>query len=472
MKHLAIYLAIIVASVAVVRADGPATRPSKIIKLTVTPAAQPSPALKYQFLPDVMDQTPQDAAPLYREIEKNFKVKDWEIIDKWLKMRLDKLPRKKVSACIKRHSAALQKLYKAARCEKCDWGFEAKVRKEGFNVLLPSLNTYRSLAKVLALQARLQIADGQYEKAIHSLQNGFAMGRHISTAPCLIHDLVSASICALMVERVKDLAQGPDSPNLYWALAQLPKPMIDIRPAMRYELSMARFGFPGLWEMADGKIKPKQWEKIVKTLQSGMCVEDQDKEDPKEDLKEAFRLKLRATAMMMTLYPKAKKYLISQGRTKKQVEAMPIQQVAAIYSIETWRQVRDEILKWYNLPYWKARKGLARLGDLQIRAYQKGVWLTALMPSLSRAYILTTRPDLEIAVLQCIESVRMYAADHDGKLPAKLSDIIKAPTPINPMTGKQFIYKPTGNTFILDALDLSINEPAKIIRYEVTVKSR
>ena len=74
-----------------------------------------------------------------------------------------------------------------------------------------------------------------------------------------------------------------------------------------------------------------------------------------------------------------------------------------------------------------------------------------LLPSLGKAYFLQVQLDRLIAVLQTIEAVRMYAANHDGKLPAALKDITEAPAPIDPVTGKEFDYKVEGNTFIINA---------------------
>jgi hypothetical protein len=43
-----------------------------------------------------------------------------------------------------------------------------------------------------------------------------------------------------------------------------------------------------------------------------------------------------------------------------------------------------------------------------------------------------------LAGLRCVEALRLYAAAHEGKPPAKWSDITAVPLPINPVTGKGF----------------------------------
>jgi hypothetical protein len=49
------------------------------------------------------------------------------------------------------------------------------------------------------------------------------------------------------------------------------------------------------------------------------------------------------------------------------------------------------------------------------------------------------RLEQRIALLRCVEGLRLYAAAHDGKLPATLADV-PVPLPVDPMTGQAFIY--------------------------------
>ena len=50
-----------------------------------------------------------------------------------------------------------------------------------------------------------------------------------------------------------------------------------------------------------------------------------------------------------------------------------------------------------------------------------------------------------LAILRHIEALRIHAATHDGKLPAKLSDI-DLPLPLDPVTGQPFSYTLDGTT--------------------------
>ncbi len=48
-----------------------------------------------------------------------------------------------------------------------------------------------------------------------------------------------------------------------------------------------------------------------------------------------------------------------------------------------------------------------------------------------------------IALLVCVEALRLYAAEHTGAFPGKLSDL-SVPVPADPFTGKPFGYEANG----------------------------
>ena len=54
-----------------------------------------------------------------------------------------------------------------------------------------------------------------------------------------------------------------------------------------------------------------------------------------------------------------------------------------------------------------------------------------------------TRLEQRIALLRVVESLRMHAAGHDGKLPASLTELFP-PAPDDPFTGKPFRYELKG----------------------------
>src|SRR5207248_8161279 len=106
---------------------------------------------------------------------------------------------------------------------------------------------------------------------------------------------------------------------------------------------------------------------------------------------------------------------------------------------------RDERTKWLALPYWEAEAGL--LDSTAVRDDENAL-LGKLVTAVIKVKRAQARIDQRIALLRHVEALRMYAADNDGKLPAKL-DEVKVPLPVDPVTGKPFLYEVSGGTALI-----------------------
>ena len=128
--------------------------------------------------------------------------------------------------------------------------------------------------------------------------------------------------------------------------------------------------------------------------------------------------RLGIAAMAAKIYPEAKRALIARGRPEAQVEAMPVIQVAALYSMEEYQRIRDDSYKWMNVPYWQSYNRIDR-------AIISTVEEKLANPLLALFLMLTPRPqpvrlaairlDRQLDAIQCIEAIRLYAARPRGQ---------------------------------------------------------
>jgi len=125
---------------------------------------------------------------------------------------------------LQQHEPTLQLLEQADKCKYCKWP-ESEVSEDQ---LTEDLSKYHQIIYILALQTRLQIAQGQYAKAIDTLQTSFAMAKRLAVAPTLIQGPIGISTAAFMCRQLEQFIQRTDAPNLYWALHSLPKPLVDL----------------------------------------------------------------------------------------------------------------------------------------------------------------------------------------------------------------------------------------------------
>src|SRR5205823_8341543 len=109
---------------------------------------------------------------------------------------------------------------------------------------------------------------------------------------------------------------------------------------------------------------------------------------------------------------------------------------------------------YMKFPAWQIE---ALIGNQQ-RPKDRGLF-GGLVPAMLKVRRAQSRLEQRVALLRHVEAVRMYAAAHDGKLPAKLSDC-PVPLPDDPLTGKPFRYEADGATAHLRGN----------VHYQVTVK--
>ena len=205
---------------------------ARTIELTLYPAKYSEPKQKYQLLPKAQEQTDADAVPLYEKAVQSLpKDHTTDQLRQWLDTPSDKLPREQVQSTLQQLKPTLQLLEQAAKCKQCNW----PPFKPG--TLPENLSEYRKLAYILALQARFQVAQGQYDQAISTLQIGLAMARHLGEAPTLIQGLVGVAIAGVIMNQAEELIQASNALSLYWALRDLPKPFIDLTKQIEIEIA-------------------------------------------------------------------------------------------------------------------------------------------------------------------------------------------------------------------------------------------
>jgi hypothetical protein len=442
------------------------------IKLTLSPAAAPSPALKYKLLPELKDQTPGNAAlEYYRAFSPEWwgnirQAQTWEKVEKALQVPLADLPRKDLDWL--ESNNMLRQVDSASRREYCEWGMAERLRKEGFGLLLPDIQSLRQIATLLAVRARLEIAAGQYDRAVDTLQTGFALARYTGDGVILIQDLVGIAVAGQMLDRLAELMQQPGAPNVYWALTDLPHPFVDLRRGLQGE-KMGLYGsIPGLRDIETTPLTPEQQQELVKFMGGGLDVLFGSGPRPNWDAR------LMGIALTIRAYPEARQALIAEGRKPEEVEALPALQVVLLHSLHQYQRLQDDIFKWAGLPYWEARPRLEQTDkDFRTaRARLEAMPFLEALPAIQKVVAASARLERRVAALRCVEAIRLYASAHDGKLPATLGAITEVPIPTDPMTGQAFHYQVTGDRATLSASAPPGEQanPSTTLTYELTLR--
>jgi len=436
----------------------------RVVKLTVQPALAPVPAMRYALLPEVRDLQPGNAALVYMRayspewFPNLTRYGDFAHFQEWLDLPLAKAPLERAYNGVVINM--LREVDRAARMESCDWQMLPRMRQEGFSMLIPDMQGFRTLTVLLALRSRLEMREGRLDKTVYSVQSGLAMSKHVGESPTLITYLIGVACASQTLRNVELLIEQPGAPNLYWALTDLPRPLIDLRRPLQGERLLVDATFPEVRAaLRDRSEPPVPLHKLQRLSTLGIAT------DPLSGAIE--------TAMT---YPRARQYLLDHGWTHDSIAAMTVTQVVLMYGIAQYDVWADEAYTVGSLPYWEARPRLHTLQqrwDALRKEQPRDVpFVGVLFFNPDRIYQAKAQLQRWIDMLRCVEALRLYAAGNQGTLPKTLGDIRDVPSPIDAVTGKAFTYTHDGDRAVLEAPPPE-GEPAgqhNALRIEIALK--
>src|SRR6185436_8803099 len=108
---------------------------------------------------------------------------------------------------------------------------------------------------------RLAIAERRYDDAIDSLRMTYRLGRD-SAQPFLVCGLIGIAIDGMASRTLVEMIANPGSPNMYWALGELPDPPIDLRPTVRFEMGFGSRMFPFIHNAETTDHSPQEWNRL------------------------------------------------------------------------------------------------------------------------------------------------------------------------------------------------------------------
>jgi hypothetical protein len=439
------------------RADQTSPGSETLIRLTVSPAPAAKPALRYLLLPELLEMNPgnpiQNYMKCFMEQHKFFFDKEaFERREKLLTMPLKELPAQE----LKEYGGyALKQADWAARLDTPDWQILLKLKTDGVGLLLPDLQQMRPLANALKVRFRAEVALGRFDDALRTAKTMFAISRHMGGHPTMIGNVVGVAIAFVAVGPLEEMLERPGCPNLYWALTNLPSPMVPIHMGIEGERVLILAEFHDLDESAP--MSADQLKKFIDHIDKVIREEGKPRVQPW----------LGARVTDEAIVSAARRRLVEHGLPEERLLRFSAEQVLLLDEKREYQVRRDEIMKIMNGPYWQIQEQAAQVEVKKSPTLFADV-LVAGSFGVRKAQ---GRLDQRIALLRHIEALRIYAAEHNGSLPAKLADV-SVPLPDDPFTGKPFRYDVTGNTAHLRGTPPLGEEknPGYNIHYEVTLQ--
>lgn len=420
------------------QAPGRAQEAAAPTRITLYPATATRPALANRLLPGFLERIDGNAI-VYLGMVKSEQNAFFgrpglqNQFDEWKSAPLTEL--RDVQPFLKsRENGPLYYLDQAARSSRADWQLPIG-RVPYYSIMLPNVQESREFARLLAAHARIAMAHGDMQEPLRDFQTGFALAQHLTANETLVSALVGMAVANVIGDQVLTFIQQPDAPNLYWPLTQLPPQLVDLRRGVEAEMHGAELTMTELQDL-DSPRSADEWRETLFKLGEQMA-----------DWTSGQRIKLSRpmiTASVMRAYPAAKRALMERGYEADAVAKMPVAQVILLNEMGTLTELRDDAAKWFFLPYPDAVRGLEAADKAHAkRARERRTVLPlseTFLPAMESVRGAQVRCDRMLATLRVLEALRIYAAAHEGRLPAKLSDVTEAPVPVDPVTMTPFGY--------------------------------
>lgn len=450
-------LAVVVAGMCAANAQSPIEPKDgkDIVPLTVDATRLPRPALKYRLMPELREMhTGNQVQAFYKcFFEQNPLFYSKESTDKQQKWNVAPLKELATEKELVGYggSAAKQAAY-AARLDAVNWEVTNQAKSEGVELLLPDIQQMRMLALVLKIRVRGEIARGEFDAAIQTLQTLFSLAHAFNEHPTLIGHLVGMAITMIALGEVEEFVQQPGAPNLFWALADLPAPFIDLRKGREGEKLLITKGYDVLRKAVP--VPEAALAELLKPLDTVASFGDAKFDPPSAWSAKQAKDKAAVAA--------ASARLQEYGHTADALAKLSPLQVVMMDDFAQYETDLDDAMKWTNVPLWQL--------PADIGTRKRPSAFETLIPAFQKVMLAKVRLHQRVAQLAVAEGVRAHAGGNGGKLPAAL-DAVKLPLPADPVTGKPFVYELKGDTAAIrgTAPPGREKEPSFNRVYEVTI---
>ncbi len=428
-------------------------------QLELVPKAEPRPALSVELIPNEFDLKEGNAAVFYLQamgfFEQSYALQaknEFEELHRkktetegintddvpphvWRQQTRPKdLPLEEVKKYLQFTSFQPRYLEQAVQRRNCDFDRHIRDVENPVGYLLPEIQSMRELARLQSLRFLVAIAEDRVEDAVAIFGQQLAMSPHLAQEPFLVSNLVGIACAGIGLHDAYYLCEHADAPNLYWALAALPQPLTEMRPALAYEREFLFEQFKELREVDETPRSNLYWSRFLESFEAATA-----------DLGGDFNLgKSGMTLVVAAGVPGARRYLHEvEGLSLEQLDSLPNTQVFFLAARRYHEQARDEMFKWQYVPEWE-RSHISEKLDRWLREQSREYGLiaypsTLLMTSVNSAMSAQSRQSQQLAFLQTVEAIRHHLAKHERQLPNSLSEL-ELPAPNDPGTGQPFQY--------------------------------
>ncbi|XZE21155.1 hypothetical protein SH449x_001052 [Pirellulaceae bacterium SH449] len=427
--------------------------------LVLAPKAEHKPALAIRFIPDSFHAKPGNAAIYYlkaggyfeqsstQQARRKFEEESRQAANGkeyapyiWLETEMKDLPVDEMKTFLSFTSFQRLFLEEASARLHCDFDRQMRTIENPIGYLLPEIQSIRDIARLQAMRFLVAMAENRTDDAVKILGQMIAMGPHLSQEPFLVSNLVGAACVGLGMQQAHYLSEHADAPNLYWAIAQLPNPLIDLSQSLAYEREFL-FQQVKVLQEVDETPKPNiYWNEFLDRFTQSMKGMGSSSDEMEVILSSG---KAGLTLAIGANVPKAREYLVAiEGMDEEKLDMLPNTQIFFLAMRRFYERYRDEEFKYSFLPNHAREKAKSDFAETRGLLRQYGVIITptfTFLPSVQVAQAASARYQQQIALWQTIESIRHHLATNNNTFPVTLAEL-ELPVPHDPVSSEPFEY--------------------------------
>ena len=458
----------------------------EIIEMTVSAAPQPSPLFKHRltFLPHEL--TKGNAATGYlHALSSDSMSRKWrkwnkefgEDVEGWAHYDTpeEEIPLEQMRQVATSFADEIDPhVSRATRRKHCDWGYRLEELSGpiAIGISINGLQDTRMLSRTLALITKLAILDSRFDDAVDLMRMNYRLAENVGQETLVVASLIGLAQVGITNGNMIDFIAAADAPNMYWALRELPRPLVDIREAIRMESSIGLRIFPDIEEADTTEHSSEEWNRLARK-QADLVYRNMQtiSGNPQPQTGNTW-IDFASLAVGICTYTPAKQRLIESGMTSEEVERMAVGQVL-LKDAKREYLVSADLLESivYLPPVDKKRRAkevevLLKRNETELDGVGQ-ILASMLLPAGEQVIRAQLRVERDVDALLVIEALRMHAAE-TGRFPENLSDVSVVPVPDNPATGKPFEYRLDGETAVLELPKSDVGIYAK--RFRVSLK--
>lgn len=349
---------------------------------------------------------------------------------------------------------------RAAYMKDADWAYP--IDDEPLDgILLPDASGLRVFVGTgMSVWVNQQIAKGDLDGAREGVLVQLACARHLGQTPFIVIQMIAAVIADQAFDGLERIIGAPGSPNLHRAIALLPDSLGRSIEALQWEavieersMPMLRIGIP---EPGDDAA----WTRVLDGwLDRWMSYEG----TPTPEKSAALRARIAAAG---------REAFATVAPADLDLKRASDDEIAMRFLLVTFRQIHQTAESAWRLEGPEAIAALVEL-DARVNRLQPtiGEGLLSYLANPLKWYLPIRSVGRRARMLEVVEALRDAAARNGGRFTASLVDV-PARVPLDPFTGKPFIYEPSadGRSARLATPPIpGVDEPRFSRIYELTI---